>query len=380
MGSERVMQRILFVDDEQRILDGIRRALRDMADRWECQWATSVKHALEVLDACEIDLVVTDISMPEQSGFALLEEIAGSSTRRRTAVLVLTGRADADLKRRALDLGAIDLISKPVQTEDLVARIRSALRIVERERQLEVLNATLESQVQARTRDLESSRTDILICLAMAGECRDEDTGHHLIRVAHYSRCLAEKMCLAKSEVEMIHKASPLHDIGKIGVADSILRKPGPLDDEERRAMQAHCWIGHRILSVPPPMVSAFLMAPPNECRCINPLLAAAAEIALNHHERWDGLGYPRQLAGESIPLPARIVAIADAYDALTTERSYKRPFSHDETISRLVSDSSKHFDPNVARALQSCESAFWHIHRRWTDVSARGRGRYHPC
>ncbi len=361
---------LLFVDDEPRILDAIRRSLRGAGSEWSLSFANSVEEALRLLRSEEIDVVITDITMPGRDGFDLLREVLTCPHLSRIPVLVLTGLADDGLKRRALDAGAFDLIGKPIQREDLIARVRSVLRTKDYEHSLSRLNATLERQVNERTRDVEASRTDLLVCLAMAGECRDSDTGRHLARVASYTRLLAQKAGLPAADVETLFKASPLHDIGKLGVPDSILLKPGPLTPEERSAMQRHCEIGYRILTPPTECVAMFSGDQLGERRP-NPLLHAAAEIALCHHERWDAKGYPRALRGDQIPLSARLVAVADVYDALTTRRPYKEPIAHAAAIELLYQEDGKHFDPAAIAVLRSVSDEFDQVRRGCSDSSS---------
>lgn len=357
---------LLFVDDESRVLDSIRRSLHGVEDLWTLSFAGSVDEAIARLELDDIDVIVTDVTMPLRDGFDLMSAVTQSARFSHIPVLVLTGLADESLKRRALDAGAFDLIGKPVRREDLIARLRSVLRTKDYQDQLAEMNDTLEQQVQKRTQELDASRTDILVCLAMAGECRDSDTGRHILRVARYARCLAESLGLASEEIETIYKASPLHDIGKLGVPDDILLKPGPLTSEERVIMQRHCERGHQILTRPI-AVAGFL---DNEqvLQCENPLLRIAAEIALSHHERWDGAGYPNALKAEVIPFCARIVAVADVYDALTSLRPYKKVMPHADAIAIQLQDSGKHFDPQVIEALRKASASFDLIRQRWAD------------
>jgi putative two-component system response regulator len=356
--------RILFVDDERRVLDSIRRVLGTAEPTWSLRFAESVSEAKRVLNAEPVDVVVTDLTMPCETGFDLLRFIRRSPNLSRIPVIVLTGLGDADLKRRALDGGAIDLLNKPISHDDLIARLRSVLQLKRYEDELSHLNATLESKVAERTRELETSRTDILLCLAMAGECRDRETGRHLIRVARFTRLLAEAIGLPAEETLALFRASPLHDIGKLGIPDAILLKPGLLTAQERIVMQTHCEIGHRILTAPAAIAAAFDEHTPAGLeaaadRAPNPLLALAAEIALSHHERWDGMGYPRKLRGEEIPLSARIVSVADVYDALTTQRSYK-PARSAEDARRVIQGAAGTFlDPALVEKFTSIRREF---------------------
>ena len=357
---------LLFVDDEPRVLAGIRRSLHGVEAGWMLGFVNSVDEAINYLDCHAVDVTVTDITMPVRDGFDLLQTITHSPRLSHIPVIVLTGLADTDMKRRALDSGAFDLVAKPIRPEDLIARLRSVLRTKDYQDSLAELNQTLERKVAERTQELEASRTDILICLAMAGECRDTETGHHLIRVARYSRRLAEGVGLPASDIDTIFKASPLHDIGKLGVPDHILLKPGALDSTERALMQTHCKMGHRILSTPAAIAAIFDST--LHCSASNPLLNAAAEIALHHHERWDGSGYPNGIAGPGIPMAARIVAVADVYDALTSHRPYKSAMTHAAAIELQRGEAGRHFDPKIIRVLESISRNFDEIRQMCGD------------
>ncbi|MEK6642284.1 MAG: HD domain-containing phosphohydrolase [Planctomycetota bacterium] len=357
---------ILFVDDESRVLDSIRRTLRIAEPAWSLHFAQSVSEARHVLACTPIDIVVTDLNMPSESGFDLIRHLRKTHALTQVPVIVLTGVADADIKRRALECGAIDLLAKPIDREDLMARLRSVLRLKHYEDALAHMNATLERQVVDRTNKLEASRTDILLCLAMAGECRDTETGRHVIRVGRYTQLLASAIGLPHEEVVSHFHASPLHDIGKIGVPDGILLKPGPLTDHERHQMESHCVIGHRILTAPTTLSVVFEKATVcpgqtevSSLRAPNPLLALAAEIALCHHERWDGSGYPRKLRRQEIPISARIVAIADAFDAITSVRPYKPAHSPSTAGHAIRNGAGTQFDPELVNAFTSVEQRF---------------------
>lgn len=367
--------RILFVDDERGILDSIRRTLRVVEPAWSLHFALSVKEARLILSHTPVDVVVTDVTMPAETGFVLLRHVRETKALSQIPVIVLTGLADADLKRRALECGAIDLLAKPIHREDLVARLRSVLRLKHHEDALALMNATLESQVMDRTREIEASRTDLVLCLAMAGECRDPETGRHVIRVGRYTQFLARAIGLPPELVESHYRASPLHDIGKIGVPDDILLKPGPLSPRERQQMESHCEIGHRILTAPTGLAVAFQKAAAHSgdaassLRPPNPLLALAAEIALCHHERWDGSGYPRKLRGDAIPVSARIVALADAFDAITSARPYKPAHSPAEAGPLIRQAAGTHFDPALVAAFTEVEREFEVISNILTDI-----------
>lgn len=357
-------QQILFVDDEPNFLDGMRRLLRPYRDDWTAHYVNSVDAAMAALEEFSIDLVVSDVTMPVRTGLDLLTEIKAHARFANLPVVILTGNAETELKRRALDLGAADLLNKPVVLEDLLARIRSALKMKSYQDALAEQNEYLEKRVLERTRELEASRVDIIWRLAKAGEYRDEETGNHIMRVGAYCRVLATKLLADRHFVNLLYLTSPLHDIGKIGIPDNILLKPGRLTFEEFAQMQTHAAIGSEILIQQPRSV-ANSMARQDTSSFIalqntnNPITEMAASIALNHHEKWDGTGYPRGLKEEQIPIEARIVAIADVYDALRSERPYKPPFSEEKTVSIITGSTGSHFDPTVYAAFLSLRENF---------------------
>ncbi len=338
---------ILFVDDEVNVLSGIRRMLRNVESGWVIHTAESVDLAIACAQDQDIDVVVSDFNMPERDGLDLIRSLKSSADLNDIPVIMLTGNAEVDLKRRALDAGAIDLLSKPVQQEDLIARLRSVLQLRMYQKQLVESNVLLEQRVEERTQELARSRNELLWRLAFAVEARDNETGSHIARVARFTREIAIAMGLPTNEVESLYAASPLHDIGKIAVPDSILHKPGMLTEDERQEIQKHCQIGWDILMHPSDLDGAESDT--------NPLLECAAEIALNHHEKWDGSGYPRGLSGSDIPIAGRIVAAADVLDALCTKRSYKESIPFEESFSAIQEMSGSHFDPDVIRACVAC-------------------------
>ena len=349
--------RIVFVDDEQHVLDSLERTLRDRRHIWTMKFANSPRAALELLAQGGIQLVVSDVRMPGMDGLDLLAQIKGNPQTSDVAVVMLTGQEDRALKCRALDLGATDLLNKPIETADLVARIRNVLQLQHCQAELKQQNLVLESKVQERTAALAQSRLEIIWRLAKAAEYRDEDTGHHVLRVGCYSRVIAERLGLDRAFVETIFLTAPLHDIGKIGIPDAILLKPGKLTDEEWLVMKQHCAIGARILREQSKGMTLFQQwkgiekpAP----QIVDPLMDMACTIALSHHEKWDGSGYPHALAGEQIPLPGRIVALADVFDALVSQRPYKPAFPEEKALQILRDGAGKHFDPEVLLAFEA--------------------------
>lgn len=336
-------------------------------------FAQSVDEALEYVRGGQVDVIITDFRMPGKSGLDLVESLKEIRGGADIPVVLLTGSDESDLKRRALEVGATDLLGKPVDREDLLARISSVLRLKSYQDELRTLNATLERKVEERTAQLERSRLDVLWRLAKAGEYRDEGTGNHVIRVSHYSRVLAEQLGATRDFARTIFLTSPLHDIGKIGIPDAILLKPDRLEPEERVVMQKHCEIGARILQGDMGDDDRFrgwsdITAGVGAALDDNQLLSSAASVALGHHEKWDGSGYPRRLAGEDIPLEARVVAVADVYDALRSERPYKPAYSHEQVMEIMAPLVGAHFCPTVFRAFEQANEQLSSIREQFAD------------
>lgn len=349
-------QHILFVDDKPEFLDGIQRLTRIRRTDWEVHTALNAEKAWERLDQGTIDVMVLDVTMPNNDGFGLLEQVKGKSQTRDIPVIILTGMREHALKRRALEQGATDLLNKPVVWEDLEARLQSSLCLKRYQDELKNQACTLEHHVRQRTRELETSRLEILLRLGKACEYRDEETGSHVLRMGFYCRLLAKELHLSEEFCETVFLTSPLHDIGKIGIADAILRKPGRFTPEEFDAMKDHCRIGYETLN------GALERYPRAD------YLQMSAEIALSHHERFDGSGYPLGIKGQKIPLSARIVALADTYDALIRRRVYKEKFSHEVAKNLILEARGSQFDPVVVDVFLACEDEFLEITRHFQD------------
>lgn len=366
-------RRILFVDDEQRVLEALCRMLRAQRHVWDMVCINDPHQAWERLQASSFDVVVTDINMPGMSGLELLERMRESAALRDVPVIMLTGLDSRGMKRQALDLGAADLLNKPVEAEDLIARLSSVLRLKDYHHELKSQNALLEQRVQERTADLNRSRLEAIWRLAKAAEHRDDCSGDHVIRVACTSRIIAEQLGLDRSFVETLFIAAPLHDIGKIGIPDAILLKRAPLEPAEWAIIQQHPAIGARILLDDTAAARMFAEWSTSPCphlprESTNPLLVTAARVALSHHERWDGAGYPAHLSGEQIPLEARIVAVADVFDALTSPRPYKPALSESAALEIMRRGASGHFDPDVYAAFLRALPGIQHVRSRFTD------------
>lgn len=374
-------QQLLFVDDDPNVLEMLERMLSQQVDEWEAHFCQGVDEALWVLETHDIDTVVSDVRMPGKDGFDLLQTIRTNPRTKHIPVIILTGDSDRGLKRRALDSGATDLLNKPTDREDLFARVRSALRLKSYEDQLTGQVETLDGLVRERTRQLETAHKEVVLRLAKACEYRDDETGNHVIRVGCYSRLLAEALGMERDALATLSLTSPLHDVGKIGISDSVLLKPGKLTPEERQVIETHTVIGAAILSSDPKAMaaaglgSAGRLLPDNPESKTTPLYTAA-RIAEYHHEKWNGAGYPKGLSGQDIPLEARVVAVADVYDALRSERPYKHAFPQEKAVGIVREESGRHFDPDIVSAFLDNLDEIGRVETRFAeDAPAQNSG-----
>ena len=293
------------------------------------------------------DLVLIDYHMPEMTGVAFIERIRTIPHYAQVPVVMITSDVCDAARLAALEAGATDFLAKRTTGVELRARLRNFVRLAGAVRRLAEQAAVLDGAAEAAMRHMHEREEEIIFRLSLAVEYRDNDTGDHTWRVARYSELMAEALGLAPEMCRRLYLAAPLHDVGKVAVPDGILLKPGKLDPEEFALIRTHAEIGRRILG-----------------GSESELIRLAAEIAGAHHERWDGSGYPNGLAGEAIPLAARIVAVADVFDALTTERSYKKALSFAEALGLIRAESRRHFDPACVAAFELC----------WPEVVATGR------
>jgi putative two-component system response regulator len=330
--------RILIVDDQEQNIRLLARILAK-AGYDDVASTSNSDEALSLFTKFKPDLVLLDLHMNGKDGFQVLEEIMLQSGDGYLPVLMITADDSAEVKRHALALGAKDFVGKPFDSGEVLLRINNLLETHFLYRRLRGQNAELEGKVAERTRELEQSQLEVLERLAAAVEFRDDDTGNHTRRVGHVSALIAAELGLDPISSELIRRAAPLHDIGKVGIPDSILLKAGPLTAEEFEIMKTHTVIGSRMLS-----------------KGRSELVRVSQRVARSHHEWWDGSGYPDRVSGQSIPLEARIVAIADFLDALTHERPYRPARGIDETLGEIRRRAGSHFDPTVAKALLSID------------------------
>ena len=321
--------RLLLVDDEPTNLQVLRHVLQ--AD-YRLLFATDGARALQVAREQRPDLVLLDIMMPDMDGYAVCCALKADAATASIPVIFITALDDSQDETAGFDVGGVDYLTKPVSPPVVRARVRTHLSLV-------------------RMEELRETRLQIVQRLGRAAEYKDNETGMHVIRMSHFSQLLALAAGCSPAWAEDLLNAAPMHDVGKIGIPDAVLRKPGPLDADEWDTMRRHPEIGAEIIGEHPSGV-----------------LQLAREIALAHHEKWDGSGYPRGLAGEAIPLSARIVAIADVFDALTTRRPYKEPWPVQEAMNHIAAQAGKHFDPALVALFAPLLPQLLEIRARWAE------------
>jgi putative two-component system response regulator len=316
---------IIVVDDSPESIDVIRGVL---GDEYRVRAAISGGIALGLAEKSPPDLILLDVMMPGMTGFEVCRRLKANPVTARVPVIFMTTLSDVGSEARGLELGAVDYITKPYVPSLVRSRVRTHVALHHQNRALEVL-------VGERTAEILSTRLEIIRRLGRAAEYRDNETGMHVLRMSHIARLVGLRVGMSEAEAEILLQAAPMHDVGKIGISDKILLKPGPLDEAEWEIMKRHTVIGAEILG-----------------DHSSELMKIARTVALRHHERWDGGGYPGGLVGEAIPLAARIVAVADVFDALLSVRPYKGAWSVEQTVEQIRSQSGRHFDPKCATAL----------------------------
>ena len=339
MDIEREKAKILVVDDQDLNLRIIEAILVPMS--YAVFFARDGLEALEMTKSISPDLILLDVMMPKLNGFDVTRKLKMEEETRGIPIVIVTSLSDVEDRVKALDYGADDFLSKPVEKTELQARVKSLLKVKAYNDHLQQYQENLEKEVAAKTVKLKdaleqvtAATLDTIFCLSRAAECKDEETGNHIQRVSEFAALVATKMGLNKEATHRIRYAAPLHDIGKIGVPENILLKPGELNPAEWEIMKLHTVIGGRILE-----------------KSETDYLKVGEIIALTHHEKWNGEGYPKGLRAKEIPIEGRITAIADVFDALTSKRPYRRPISLDEAFKYIAKKKGIHFDPNVVDA-----------------------------
>jgi putative two-component system response regulator len=332
--------RLLVVDDEPANVRLMQRLL-ERAGYTQLRSTSDSREALDLYREFEPDLVLLDLHMPHMDGFAVMAGLAAAaSDDAYLPILVLTADITQKARERAFLLGASDFVGKPFEQMEVLLRIRNLLRVRFLHLQSRQQNQMLEERVRIRTEALEEAKLEVVERLARAAEFRDDDTGQHTRRVGDMSARIALALGRSLEEAELIRRAAPLHDVGKIGIPDAVWLKPGRLTDQERTMLEQHTEIGARILS-----------------GSRSPILRLAEQIARTHHERWDGTGYPHRLEGDAIPLAGRITAVADVFDVLAHPRPHKKAWPLEKAVAEIVEQAGRHFDPEVVAAFRRLES-----------------------
>lgn len=322
--------RIFIIDDEEANL----KLLNIMLENEGYKKLVLISDSREVINEYKNqrpDLILLDINMPHLDGYDVMQALRDLKDPLMPPVIVLTAQHGKDYLLRSLNAGARDFISKPFDRNELIMRVRNLLDAQLAHCMVYDQKATLEDMVRKRTDELQQTRMQVVQRLGMAAEFRDEETGNHILRMSHISELLARTIGWDDDDCELMLMASPMHDIGKIGIPDHILLKPGKFEPDEWEIMKTHATIGGKLLDGDD-----------------SGLMQMAREIALSHHEKWDGSGYPNGLAGEEIPMSGRIAALADVFDALTSQRPYKKAWPVEDAVQLIKDNSGKHFDPQL--------------------------------
>jgi putative two-component system response regulator len=357
-------QTILVVDDTPENLTLMHGLLRD---RYHVKVAPNGERALQVAAADPLpDLILLDVVMPGMGGFEVCRMLKANPRTAAVPVIFLTSKSETEDEQQGFDAGAVDYILKPFSAPIVLARIRTHLRLKAVADFLKDKNAFLKSEVQRQTRELQVIQDVTIMAMASLAETRDNETGNHIRRTQHYVRALARKLkshakfraVLDDETIEVLYKSAPLHDIGKVGIPDSILLKPGKLTPQEFEVMKTHTTLGRDAIAA----AEKLLNAPSS-------FLRHAREIAHYHQEKWDGSGYPEGRAGDKIPVSARLMAVADVYDALISRRVYKPPFPHSKALEIIREGRGKHFDPDMVDAFLAIAEEFQAIAQRYADT-----------
>lgn len=353
---------VLIVDDTA---DNITLLTSLLGGLYKNKVATNGPKALQIAMKDPPDLILLDIMMPGMDGYAVCKELKSSPVTKDVPVIFLTAKTQEDDEMHGFELGAVDYITKPISPPILMARVATHLALQKAHKSLAKQNEELERLVETRTRQLAGLQDSLIQAMASMAETRDNETGQHIRRTQLYMHALAEHLKelpkyreeLSERVITMIYKSAPLHDIGKVGVPDKILLKPGKLTPEEFDEMKKHTLYGRDAI-----------MAAEKELETPEPFLAIARDIAYMHHEKWDGSGYPTCAKGEAIPLPARMMALADVYDALISRRVYKAAMTHDEAQNIILEGRGTHFDPDIVDTFIRTSDLFISIAHAYRD------------
>jgi putative two-component system response regulator len=312
---------------------------------------TDSREVLKLIDNEKLDLLLLDIRMPHVDGYQVLDTVRSHPDCFDLPVIVLTAQTDTETRHQALDAGANDFLTKPYDHAEVLLRVRNTLEMRMLYNELTDFNDRLAERVRERTRELDQTIVEIVRRLGRAAEFRDNETGMHVVRMSRFASIIARHMGFDEDQADLLEKAAPMHDLGKIGISDAVLLKPDALTDDEFTRMKTHPEIGAQILSNSP-----------------YPLLQLAEKIAHMHHEKWDGSGYPAGLKGDQIPLEVCIVAVADVFDALTSVRPYKEAWPVEKALGLIRKQSGHHFNPEVVDAFLTCLPKILEVRERYAD------------
>lgn len=357
---------VLVIDDSPdslALLQGL------LVDHYHVRLSTSGQRGLEIALAPKPpDLILLDIMMPVMDGYEVCRQLKTHPQTRHIPVIFLTAKSAEDDEQLGLDLGAADYITKPISPGIVLARLRTQLKLKAAADYLRDQNAFLTHEVDERTREVSAIEDVTVLAMASLAETRDTDTGNHIRRTQHYVKSLARRLSthprfaafLSMKTISLLYKSAPLHDIGKVGIPDRILLKPGKLSPEEFEIMKTHTTLGRDAIAHAEQMLG-----------CEVAFLKIAKEIAYSHQEKWDGSGYPQGLKGDQIPISARLMAVADVYDALISRRIYKEPMPHEDAVKIIAQTSGRHFDPDVVAAFLEVQETFNAIAISYADTPA---------
>ncbi len=361
---------VLVVDDTPEQLSLVSSLLRD---RYKVRVANNGERALEIANSPnKPDLILLDVVMPGMDGYEVCRRLKTQVETHDIPVIFLTVKADIENEQQGFALGAVDYISKPISPPIVLARVATHLTLKATADFLRDKTLFLEQEIARRTEDMMVVQDVTILAMASLAETRDNDTGNHLRRTQYYVKALAERLKFhprftslrSENAINILFKSAPMHDIGKVGIPDRILLKPGKLTAEEFEIMKTHTTLGH----------DAIAHAERAQGKPVE-FLRVAKEIALYHQEKWDGSGYPEGLAGDAIPTSARLMAVADVYDALISERVYKSAMSHGEAMKIIAAGRASHFDPDIADAFADIEQQILGIAQRFADPVESGEG-----
>lgn len=358
---------VLAVDDSRDTLSLLSITLKEL---YQVRIADSGQKALDMLFSANYelpDLILLDIMMPSVDGYEICKKLKFNPKTWNIPIIFLTAKADIEDEEKGLTLGAVDYITKPISPSIVRARVKTQLQLKASADFLRDKNVYLEQMVDKRTQEVQAIQEVMLFGLASLAETRDNETGNHIRRTQHYIKALAERLrehprfqsFISDHTIAMMFRSAPLHDIGKVGIPDSILLKPGPFIPAEYKIMKTHTTLGKEAIEKAESKLGFKV-----------DFLKIAKDIAYSHHEKWDGSGYPQQLAGDAIPIPARLMAIADVYDALINRRVYKAPMPHEQAVEIIRSGKGIFFDPDVADTFLSMQDEFKAIAERFADGS----------